>query len=167
MHSYLRLQIAHVLVCETKYEGRPGENEMLLRLICWSQAFRAVCYHCSFWLAQNPPSGRLTITFMEFTVQKSNMFVGDQLPPCLAVCNLESTSAMYFWLLQLLGSIWMCREERRALSVVGRGSWRKKRAGRLLHTASPQKQLSQSLRLVNYKTTTAPCWASQTDWPAA
>lgn len=58
--------------------------------------------------------------------KRATFFVGDQLPPCLAVCNLESISAMYFWFPQLLNSVWMYREERRALSVVAQAQLREK-----------------------------------------
>lgn len=45
-----------------------------------------------------------------------------------------------------------------------RSSWGREGMRGLLYLASPWKQLSQVLRSVNYETTTAPWWVSQTTW---
>lgn len=95
----------------------------------------------------------------------SSVFAGDELPPQIAL-HFEILSAHQQCISDFLNFciLFECKEKgvERALSEVGRGS-QCKRAGGLLYLASPQKQLSQGLRLVNYEPTAAPCRASQTD----
>lgn len=95
-------------------------------------------------------------------------------PPCIFVwpapsppCNLhvrnvfQISSALGFY---LNVKRFCLNVKRRALSEKRKSSWGRERMGGLLYLASPWKQLSRGLRLINYQTITASWWVSQNNW---